>query len=140
MITRSEGDLRLEGFGSINWLKDRSSARIFKIMKTYDISASHHLSTLPDTHPCSRVHGHNYKIYVYAKGKIKTPEMWIVDFGDMDKEVKPIIKKIDHVHLNPHIDVPTCEMVALWILEQLPDYVYKVRVSETDKTFGEVER
>lgn len=126
--------------GCLNWLKKSSVNKKFTIMKKYTFSASHHLNLLPDGHPCANVHGHNYDVFVYVRKEVDNKFMWLVDFKEIDKEVKPIIAKLDHRHLNPILDVPTCEMIALFILEGLPEYVFKIRVSETNKTWGEVER
>src|SRR5215468_9371730 len=34
----------------------------YTISKFFEFSAAHHLTGLPDDHPCSRVHGHNYVV------------------------------------------------------------------------------
>jgi 6-pyruvoyltetrahydropterin/6-carboxytetrahydropterin synthase len=35
---------------------------VYRIAKTFHFSASHVIEGLPESHPCGRLHGHNYEV------------------------------------------------------------------------------
>ena len=110
-----------------------------KCCKMYSFSASHFLPNVPDGHKCKRLHGHNYTVEVEVRGEMNPNRGWVQDFGEIDKNMKPIIDQLDHHHLNDVIENPTAEMLAGWIMEQYPVMnVYRIRVWETDKCWAEV--
>ena len=39
---------------------------MYTIAKRFAFSASHIIGGLPDKHPCSRLHGHNYEVEVLS--------------------------------------------------------------------------
>lgn len=111
-----------------------------RICKVYKFSASHQLPHVPDGHKCKRLHGHNYKIEIEVRGEINFNLGWVVDFAEIDDNMKPIIEKLDHFHLNdiPGLENPTAENIAHWILNEYPiKYVFRVRVWETDKCWAD---
>ena len=98
---------------------------MYKISKQFSFSASHILEGLPQEHPCSRLHGHNYVITVHLKSK----ELNQVGFID---------EKLDHRHLNDVLSFnPTAENIARYLYDtfvaDIPE-LYAVEVSETPKT------
>ena len=112
--------------------------RFIRIGKMYTFSASHFLPNVEDGHPCKRLHGHNYKVEIEARGKIDEKMGWMMDFYELDKTMKPIIEILDHHHLNDVLNNPTAEELAHWILDKYPvKILYKVRVWETDKCYAE---
>ena len=109
--------------------------------KSYTFSASHRLTCVPKGHQCARLHGHNYKVEVVIAGEMNPEKMWVQDFADIDKQMKPILDLLDHYHLNdiPGLENPTAECLAGWILSRYScKNVYKIRVYETDKCYAEV--
>jgi 6-pyruvoyltetrahydropterin/6-carboxytetrahydropterin synthase len=48
--------------GLIGW-----STMIVELMKEYRFEAAHRLPRVPEGHKCARVHGHSYKVEVFAK-------------------------------------------------------------------------
>lgn len=67
------------------------------IERTYEICCSHQLEGHPK---CSRIHGHNYVITVAIMADINPAKGWIMDFGDLDRDVvKPILDQMDHMYL-----------------------------------------
>ena len=108
------------------------------IGRRYAFEAAHQLPMVPDGHKCKRMHGHNYEIEITVEGDIK-PDGFIIDFWDLDKVVDPLIALVDHRTLNdiPGLENPTAENIAIWFLQQLPDYVYKVRVYETKNCWAD---
>jgi 6-pyruvoyltetrahydropterin/6-carboxytetrahydropterin synthase len=108
-----------------------------RIGKQYHFSASHLLTGVPDSHPCSRLHGHNYVVEVEVRGETQPRTGFVMDFYDLDDSVKPLIDQLDHTHLNDTIDNPTAENIAQWILERIHQNVaYSVKVWETPKCWA----
>lgn len=91
---------------------------MFTISKQYTFSAAHHIDTLPDDHPCKRVHGHNYTAEFVVMCNDLDEHGFVIDFRAMDAIIKPIIDEIDHRDLN-HIVAPnmptTSEYLAGWL-------------------------
>lgn len=67
---------------------------MLKISREYHFCASHMLEGHPK---CGRMHGHNYKVVV-TLGWIsdQAPTAMLLDFGDMDKVINPIVDALDH--------------------------------------------
>lgn len=47
---------------------------------------------------CRNIHGHSYKMVLEIEGKVQKNGM-IIDFYDLGKIVKPIIKNYDHAFM-----------------------------------------
>ena len=103
------------------------------IFKEFKFSAAHNLTT--NGHPCSKLHGHNYKVRIELSGKIDSSGM-ILDFSEIKKRIQPIIDKLDHSYLNDIIIRPTTsENIASWIFTQSNNQlgcVTKVTLWETE--------
>lgn len=134
------------------------------IGKRYRFAASHRLATLPETHKCHRVHGHNYLVTLTLATEWDDPETptlehgMLVDYGDIDTTFGAWLKEVlDHRDLNevfaqPWVprgwrqlaSSPTAELLAGFIFQvavgQFPTQVLSVRVQETEDTFAEVTR
>lgn len=98
------------------------------------ISASHQLPNYEGK--CSNLHGHNWKVKVWARGEIDQTTGMVIDFTD----IKAKINTLDHIHLNDVIPNPTAENIAVYIYNLLktPDLKVKVRVYESIKSYAEV--
>lgn len=113
--------------------------KMYKISKEFSFSAAHSLFGLPDDHPCSRLHGHNYVVTVHLRAKELNPQGFVRDYNEL-RMVKSYIDGIlDHRNLND-ILAPlnsSAENIAKMIYDrfksQLPE-LYAVEVSETPKT------
>lgn len=118
---------------------------MYTITKQFEFSASHQLKQLPDTHPCARLHGHNYVVEVELAGESLNRYGFIRDYNELDALKKMIRDQLDHRHLNEVLgdDCVTAEQLACWLYawcrEQWPE-VAAVRVSETPKTWAEYRR
>lgn len=102
---------------------------MWHIEKDVVISAAHFLKGYQG--PCSRAHGHNWKITVYCKANKLTPIGMVVDFADISKRIKD---EFDHKILNDVLKAngePTAEVLARRIHHMIP-FCYKVKVCETD--------
>ena len=92
---------------------------------------------------CENLHGHNYKIEIFARGRELDSRGLLVDFGELKAAADEIVNYLDHRNLNelPPFDAelnPTAENLARYILEQVARRVgderarvYKVRCHET---------
>lgn len=91
------------------------------IFKEFTFDAAHLLPNLPSTHKCASLHGHTYHLRIYLEGTPGTTTGWILDFGEIKKIMNPILEKLDHKYLNeiPGLENPTCELLAVWIWNQL---------------------
>ena len=92
---------------------------------------------------CENLHGHNYKIEIYARGAELNNIGLLIDFVDLKAAADEIVKYLDHRNINelPPFDEelnPSAENLARYILEYVNGRVaddrvtvYKVRCYET---------
>jgi queuosine biosynthesis protein QueD len=107
-----------------------------EIFNLYHIEAARRLPNLPESHPCSRVHGHSFRIEIHVRGPVNPDTGWVMDFAELDAAVTPIRAQLDHRYLNdiPGLENPTSERLAQWIWQKLkPDMpgLSKIVVQET---------
>ncbi len=128
---------------------------MLKIQRNIELSASHQLDKLPETHKCSRLHGHNYNIEVEISAKNGTAldeNGMLLDFGEIDTLIKG---RYDHQHLNdfPEFQGTTTSEVFVFVIRELIQghldslnrgkdptawmFVSRVKVAETAKSFSE---
>ena len=126
------------------------------ITSTFEIAAAHHLPHHQGK--CKRHHGHNYRLVFTRYGWPKpapqafildeqgqaihySDEGMVMDFGDLDEQIKRVLARLDHHTLNdlPGLENPTAEHLALWLLQQLP-LVDRVEVWETGRHSAVAER
>lgn len=116
---------------------------MYKIRKEFHFSASHVLNGLPETHPCSRLHGHNYVITVELQSKTLNEVGFVVDYRALDDIKQFIDGTLDHRHLNDMVLYnPTAENMAKDFYEffhTLHPEVCAVEVCETPKTSARYE-
>lgn len=110
-----------------------------EIFNLYHIEAARRLPGLPESHPCSRVHGHSFRVEIYVSGPVNVDTGWVMDFADLDAAFAPVKAQIDHRYLNdiPGLECPTSERLAQWIWQRLKPAVpglSKVIVLETHRS------
>ena len=108
------------------------------ICKTFQFHAAHHLSKLPGDHPCSRVHGHSYKLEVLIDGEVDSETGMVMDFSDLKTQVEPVLACLDHHDLNEVMETPTAENIATWIFRELLTAglpMAAIRLWETDSSY-----
>ena len=114
---------------------------MFTIIKEFSFSASHQLLGLPEEHPCSRLHGHNYVVEVELQSEQLNDIGFVRDYRELDKFKRYIDDTLDHRHLNEVFACnPTAELLAITLFaaaKQFAPEVVAVRVSETPKTWAE---
>jgi len=112
---------------------------MYTIRKEFSFSASHFLYGVPETHPCSRIHGHNYVVVVELSSKDLNNMGFVKDYRELDFIKKYIDEKLDHRHLNEVFSPynPTAELIARFLYDEfkkdLPQLT-AVEVCETPKT------
>jgi 6-pyruvoyltetrahydropterin/6-carboxytetrahydropterin synthase len=113
---------------------------MFRIAKTFEFSAAHQLKGLPDTHPCSRLHGHNYSVEVVLESKSLDEVGFVVDYRELGWFKEWIDNNLDHRNLNEVFSFnPTAENLARYLFGVCKSNwceVVAVSVSETAKTWA----
>lgn len=116
---------------------------MYTIRKEFHFSASHILRGLPEDHPCSRLHGHNYIVTVELMALNLDSVGFVTDYRALEPMKKWLDDHFDHKHLNDEMPLnPTAERMAkflyeLWI-DQFPQ-LYAVEIRETPKTSARYE-
>jgi 6-pyruvoyltetrahydropterin/6-carboxytetrahydropterin synthase len=117
---------------------------MYTIRKEFAFSASHCLDHLPVTHPCSRVHGHNYVVVVELRSETLNDDEFVKDYRELDPVKKFIDDGLDHKHLNDFLPVrPTAENMARYLFDLFKDLIPElnaVEISETPKTNARYEQ
>lgn len=111
-----------------------------RIGRVFRFEAAHHLPLVPDGHRCKRMHGHNYRVEVVVSGPLDR-RGFVKDFAEIDDEVMPLIRMIDHRVLNEieGLENPTAEIIAAWLLARI-EGCECVRVYENESCWAEVSR
>jgi len=71
---------------------------MFEISIKTHFSAAHHLAGYDG--PCANVHGHNWEITVFVRGRSLDKLGMLVDFGVLKQTVNRILDELDHADLN----------------------------------------
>lgn len=106
------------------------------IFRIFHLQCARHLPALPESHPCSRLHGHSFQIELTISGEIDPAFGWVLDFADIEAAWQPIHAMLDHRNLNAiaGLENPTSENLAVWLWQQLRSALpglSQVRVMET---------
>lgn len=100
-----------------------SSSFKYEITTLSEFSAAHKIEGI--TGPCSRLHGHNWKLETTIGTDRLDHIGFSIDFYWLDKLIQEkILSKLDHTYLNEDHQAfkginPTCERVAQWCFEQI---------------------
>jgi 6-pyruvoyltetrahydropterin/6-carboxytetrahydropterin synthase len=91
------------------------------IFNIFHLECSRRLPSLPVEHPCSRLHGHSFRIEVHVSGPLDPQLGWVLDFADVQAAWQPIHAALDHRTLNEieGLDNPTSEHLAMWLWHRL---------------------
>ncbi|HEX8649999.1 MAG TPA: 6-carboxytetrahydropterin synthase QueD [Pyrinomonadaceae bacterium] len=114
---------------------------MFEVMIERNFSSAHQLRGYKGK--CENLHGHNYKIEIYARGRELDNIGLLVDFVELKEAADEVVQYLDHRNLNelsPFDEElnPSAENLARYILERIASRVgdervqiYKVRCFET---------
>jgi 6-pyruvoyltetrahydropterin/6-carboxytetrahydropterin synthase len=70
---------------------------------------------------CENLHGHNYRVRLWARGKELDEGGMLVDFGVLKRILRTITGTLDHTNLNENPafqNDPSAERIARFIFEQ----------------------
>ncbi len=116
---------------------------LIKVTKEFTFDSCHKLNDYDG--PCSRLHGHTYKLQITIKGRLINKTGMVIDFSDLKKDVnKYIIDVLDHYYLNDiFVFNPTAENMLIWIWnilerEALIKGLYNIKLWETPTSFAEL--
>lgn len=107
-----------------------------ELCRTYNFAAGHHLPQAPEGHKCRRLHGHSYQVEVAVRGAVDAKTGWLMDYGDIDRQVRPVIAELDHQTLNdiPGLENSTSEILCGWLWKRLQaglPGLHRISVAET---------
>lgn len=71
---------------------------------------------------CEHLHGHNYRVRVYASGRELDKGGMLLDFGELKAALKDVLQGLDHGLLNDEaefLDDPSAERIAAFIYRKL---------------------
>lgn len=110
-----------------------------ELKQHFQIESARFLPNLPKDHPCSRLHGHSFKIILTLKGEVDVKWGWVMDYHEITKVMDPILKELDHRLLNEvhGLENPTSELLAKWIFDRVIKEIKiltEVNISETPNT------
>jgi 6-pyruvoyltetrahydropterin/6-carboxytetrahydropterin synthase len=110
-----------------------------ELKQHFQIESARFLPHLPETHPCRRMHGHSFKISLTLIGETDPKIGWVIDYGEIEKLIKPLLMELDHRVLNEvsGLENPTSENICIWIFEKAKQYLpllTRVTIAETTNT------
>ncbi len=114
----------------------------YTISKEVSFPAAHFIEGHPG--PCSRLHGHNYRVRVSVCAQALDSLGMVVDFSDLKAHMATVIDRFDHRVLNeiPPFDEirPTTELLAAHIFQGIAATLDSPRVRVTRVEVWENER
>lgn len=111
----------------------------YELKQHFQIESARFLPFLSATHPCSRMHGHSFKIILSLVGPLDPKLGWVLDYHEISLVMKPLLDQLDHRTLNEvqGLENPTSEILAKWVFEkarlQIP-ILKSVTIMETSTT------
>lgn len=119
---------------------------MFEVRVESDFAAAHFLKDYNGK--CENLHGHNYKVFVHAKGEELNEGGMLLDFAKLKNALRETCKIIDHTNLNDlkengclvFDNNPSAERIAKYIYDKIciklekndADKIFAVDVFETD--------
>lgn len=102
----------------------------FEVMIERNFSSAHQLRGYRGK--CENLHGHNYKIEIYARGRELDNIGLLVDFVELKAATDEVVQYLDHRNINelsPFDELqPSAENLAKYILERVAAKVENERV------------
>lgn len=102
-------------------------AQTFILKTLLDFASAHSLRGYPGD--CAKLHGHNWKIEVQVAGSKLNSVGMVIDFKEIKRQTKKVIKELDHTYLNDHPHFkktnPTAENIAVYLFQEI-----KARIDE----------
>jgi 6-pyruvoyltetrahydropterin/6-carboxytetrahydropterin synthase len=94
---------------------------VFELKVVSHFAAAHQLTELAG--PCERLHGHNWKIEVFVRGREVGKDGLLIDFKVLKKATERVLQELDHQFLNElqafKAESPSSENIAKYIYQSL---------------------
>ena len=93
---------------------------MYSVRVEADFSAAHSLSHYHGK--CENLHGHNYKVRLWAKGNTLNEGGMLVDFAILKDALRKVCKTLDHGNLNDNpvfSGDPSAERIAHYIFDEV---------------------
>ena len=95
--------------------------KMFELKIVTDFASAHSLRNYPGD--CARLHGHNWQVEVSVCSKVLDENGIAIDFREIKKQTKLVIKRLDHQYLNeikPFVVLnPTAENIAKYFFDEV---------------------
>ena len=105
-------------------------------MKRYELTVEDHFSSAHQLRgymgKCENIHGHNWKVRVRVEGDRLDSTGMLVDFTELKRMLKEVMKYLDHVNLNETSPFDTINPSSENIAEYIYDKMREKLVSRTD--------
>lgn len=119
---------------------------MYKVRVEGHFAAAHRLTHYNGK--CERLHGHNYRVRVWARGDTLGEGGMLVDFGALKGALNTVLARLDHSDLNEiqeFMQDPSAERIAEFIFREMAALDEKlplcaVDVFETDTSMARYER
>jgi 6-pyruvoyltetrahydropterin/6-carboxytetrahydropterin synthase len=83
-----------------------------RIIKDFRFEAAQTLPNLPDTHKCTKMHGHSFKVEIAVEGDVNPAIGWVYDHAEISRAMKPLLEI-------EGLENPTIEYMAAWLWKKL---------------------
>jgi 6-pyruvoyltetrahydropterin/6-carboxytetrahydropterin synthase len=92
---------------------------LYSVRVEADFSAAHFLSRYHGK--CEQLHGHNYRVRLWARGERLDSGGMLIDFALLKETLRAVCKKLDHTSLNDNpvfSHDPSAERIARHIFDE----------------------
>lgn len=118
-------------------------AQTFVLKTLLDFASAHSLRGYPGD--CSKLHGHNWKIEVQVRGHKLNEIGMVIDFKEIKRHAKEVVKELDHTFLNDHpyfkeAHNPTAENIAVYLFREIQSRIQTDLVQMHEITVWENDR
>ena len=99
---------------------------MYSVRVEADFAAAHFLSHYRGK--CENLHGHNYRVRLWAKGGSLDEDGMLVDFALLKDALRKACNTLDHTNLNDNavfMNDPSAERIARHIFEEVSGYLPK---------------
>lgn len=115
---------------------------MFVLKIVTDFASAHSLRNYPGD--CARLHGHNWQVEVSVCSEILDKNGLAIDFREIKKQTKMVVKRLDHQYLNEikPFDVlnPTAENIAKYFFDEIALIISTELIKVKEVTIWETPR
>ena len=93
---------------------------MFEVRVEADFAAAHYLTHYHGK--CERLHGHNYRVRLWARGPELDAGGMLIDFGVLKNHLREVCGRLDHQNLNDFpvfSGDPSAERIAKYIFDEV---------------------